>query len=103
MFAPLILCPRKLSPESLQSNHQLLTKAVAFMVDTADELFKLPEQLKADLDRYMAQRKENKLKMMLSPTRKGISHLDVARAQAQMRSQMRSSPVVNTMFSFVDR
>ena len=45
MFAPLILCPRKLSAESLQSNHQLLTKAVAFMIDKAEELFRLPSQL----------------------------------------------------------
>ena len=45
MFAPLILCPRKLSAESLQSNHQLLTKAVAFMIDKAEALFQLPPQL----------------------------------------------------------
>ena len=33
LFATHILCPRKLSAETLQSNHQLLTKAVTFMIE----------------------------------------------------------------------
>jgi hypothetical protein len=56
LFAPLILCPKKLSAESLQSNHQMLTKAVAFMVEEADELFKLPEPLKRDVETYLKNR-----------------------------------------------
>ena len=90
LFAPLILCPRKLSAEALQSNHQLLTAAVTFMIEEADSLFELPEQLQRDIEIHMANRKSHK-----AETPKKMPTLDDGG-----RPQ---SPVVNTIFSFVDR
>jgi len=84
LFSTHILCPRKLSPEVLQSNHQLLTKAVTFMIQHADKLFKLPEKLRMDIETYI-NRKDN----LLTPKCKKIRGPD--------------SPVVSTIFSFVDR
>ena len=49
LFSTNILCPRKLSPEALQSNHQLLSKAVTFMIEHAEKLFELPEKLCKDV------------------------------------------------------
>jgi len=84
LFSTHILCPRKLSPEALQSNHQLLSKAVTFMIKHADKIFDLPEKLSMDVQTYIS-RKDN----MKTPTCK--------------KSRGPDSPVVSTIFSFVDR
>jgi len=84
LFSTHILCPRKLSPEVLQSNHQLLSKAVTFMIKHADKLFDLPEKLSMDIQTYIA-RKDN----MITPKCK--------------KGRGPDSPVVSTIFSFVDR
>jgi len=39
--------------ESLQSNHSLLTRAVALMVEHAAELFRFPPGLAVDVGMYM--------------------------------------------------
>ena len=56
LFSTHILCPRKLSPEILQSNHQLLSKAVTFMIEHAEKLFELPEKLCIDVQNYVNQK-----------------------------------------------
>ena len=56
LFSTNILCPRKLSPEILQSNHQLLSKAVTFMIEHAEKLFELPEKLCIDVQNYVNQK-----------------------------------------------
>ena len=53
LFSTHILCPRKLSPEVLQSNHQLLSKAVTFMIENAEKLFEIPEKLCIDVSNYL--------------------------------------------------
>eukprot|EP00090_Calanus_glacialis_P006331 TRINITY_DN14945_c0_g1_i1.p1 TRINITY_DN14945_c0_g1~~TRINITY_DN14945_c0_g1_i1.p1 ORF type:complete len:804 (-),score=232.86 TRINITY_DN14945_c0_g1_i1:219-2630(-) len=84
LFSTHILCPRKLSPEVLQSNHQLLSKAVTFMIKHADKLFELPDKLTMDIRTYIS-RKDN----MITPKCK--------------KGRGPDSPVVSTIFSFVDR
>ena len=49
IFATHLLCPRKLSAESLQSNHQLYASAVAFMIEQADVLFDIPDKVVQDV------------------------------------------------------
>ena len=68
LFSTHILCPRKLSPEILQSNHQLLSKAVTFMIEHADKLFELPEKLCIDVQNYVNQ----KDKMSTPKNKKGF-------------------------------
>jgi len=84
LFSTHILCPRKLSPEVLQSNHQLLSKAVTFMIKHADKIFDLPDKLSMDVQTYIS-RKDT----MMTPTCK--------------KGRGPDSPVVSTIFSFVDR
>jgi len=84
LFSTHILCPRKLSPEVLQSNHQLLSKAVTFMIRHADKLFELPEKLSIDIQTYIARK-------------------DVMTTPKCKRGRGPDSPVVSTIFSFVDR
>ena len=49
IFATHLMCPRKLSAESLQSNHQLYASAVAFMIEHADVLFHIPDKVVQDV------------------------------------------------------
>ena len=52
LFGAHLMCPRKMTTEELQSSHQLLTVAVAFMIDHAPRLFdtsKPPPQLLKDI------------------------------------------------------
>ena len=60
------------------------------MIEEADSLFDLPAQLRRDIETHMANRRANKGAV----TPKKMPTLDNGRPQ---------SPVVNTIFSFVDR
>ena len=52
IFATHLMCPRKLSAVSLQSNHQLYASAVRFMIEYADVLFKVPDKVVQDVLAY---------------------------------------------------
>ena len=49
IFATHLMCPRKLSAESLQSNHQLYSSAATFMIEEADILFDVPDKVVQDV------------------------------------------------------
>ncbi|XP_066245703.1 rho GTPase-activating protein 19 isoform X1 [Euwallacea similis] len=49
VFTPHLLCPRKLTPESLLKDSQMLFGAVAFMIKRYPELFDVPSALMIDL------------------------------------------------------
>ena len=85
VFATHLICPRKLSADCLQSNHQLFIKATAFMIDQGPGLFTVPLQLSRDIEEFWRSNSEKELsetKQIFGPS---------------------NSPVVNTIFSFVDR
>ena len=69
IFATHIMCPRKLSPEALHATHQLLGKAVTFMIEHAEELFTIPEQLVLDIENHL----NNKPAPMKTPKAKVTS------------------------------
>ncbi|XP_023322416.1 rho GTPase-activating protein 19 isoform X2 [Eurytemora carolleeae] len=92
VFSTHILCPRKLAPESLQSNHQLFSRAVTFMIENAERLFTIPEQLILDVENYL------KKKNSVFQTPKAKTRRNPVTATPKVES-----PVVNTVFSFVDR
>merc|ERR1719270_1531612 len=89
LFSTKMLWPRKLSPEALQSNHQLLSKAVTFMIQHAERLFGLPEKLLIDVENYV----NKKDKFVTPKSKKG----------RKVSSPDHGSPVVSTVFTFVDR
>lgn len=100
LFSTHILCPRKLSAETLQSNHQLLTKAVTFMIDQAEILFCLPPQLIVDIENFLANRSGSGCQTPLAKSRK--LHLNCG-ATPGRKNDRADSPVVNTIFTFIDR
>ena len=85
VFATHILCPRSLTADCLQSKHQLFIKAVTFMIEHTDELFTVPSQLIKDVDMFW----------------KSNSERDLSNAKPSLGHN--HSPVVNTIYSFVDR
>jgi len=86
VFATHIICPRKMAPDCLQSNHQLYIKAIAFMIENSKVLFDVPTQLSKDAEMFFEKHPEKELA-----------------AHAKPLYGPKNSPVVNTVYSFVDR
>ncbi|XP_042868900.1 uncharacterized protein LOC122251229 isoform X4 [Penaeus japonicus] len=82
MFAPHILCPRKMAPNDLQYLSGTLSTSVAFMIENEPQLFKVPLELEYDVRQYW----NNKKKM---------------KHQLSKRSMM-DAPT-STIFTFIDR
>ena len=60
LFTPHLLCPRKLSPEALHINSQMLSGLVAFMIKKGNELFQIPPKLFTDIRAFWV-KQEKKL------------------------------------------
>ncbi|XP_047482785.1 uncharacterized protein LOC125034827 isoform X2 [Penaeus chinensis] len=82
MFAPHILCPRKMAPNDLQYLSGTLSTSVAFMIENQPQLFKVPLELEYDVRQYWNNKKRMK-------------------HQLSKRSMM-DAPT-NTIFTFIDR
>ncbi|XP_076045556.1 uncharacterized protein LOC143027827 isoform X4 [Oratosquilla oratoria] len=82
MFAPPILCPRKMTPNDLQYMSGSLSHSVAFMIDHCAKLFQIPIELEYDVRQYWSNKKT--LKHQLS------------------KRSMQDAPT-NTIFTFIDR
>ncbi|XP_045612507.1 rho GTPase-activating protein gacN isoform X2 [Procambarus clarkii] len=82
MFAPHILCPRKMAPNDLQYLSGTLSTAVAFMIEQAPLLFQVPLELEYDVRQYWSNKK-------------------TMRYQLSKRSMM-DAPA-KTIFTFIDR
>lgn len=81
LFTPHLLCPRKLSPEVLLKDSQILFKIISFMIKKFSELFKIPNKLVLDF------RARYEKKKILSPSK---------------RLNESISDAANTVFTFVD-
>ncbi|XP_075221550.1 rho GTPase activating protein at 54D isoform X2 [Lycorma delicatula] len=79
LFTPHLLCPRKLSPEALHTNAQMLSHVVTFMIRSGLDLFQVPPTLATDIYAYWERKK-------LSSQAEGCE-----------------SSAANTVFTFVDR
>nr|XP_053651858.1 uncharacterized protein LOC128701897 isoform X2 [Cherax quadricarinatus]XP_053651862.1 uncharacterized protein LOC128701897 isoform X2 [Cherax quadricarinatus] len=82
MFAPHILCPRKMAPNDLQYLSGTLSTAVAFMIEQASQLFQIPLELEYDVRQYWSNKKN-------------------MRHQLSKRSMMEAP--AKTIFTFIDR
>ncbi|XP_052703062.1 rho GTPase-activating protein 19-like isoform X3 [Crassostrea angulata] len=52
VFAPCLLCPRKMPPEELQVISPKLSQAISFMVECGSQIFKTPRELAADIANF---------------------------------------------------
>ncbi|GFY52626.1 rho GTPase-activating protein 19 [Trichonephila inaurata madagascariensis] len=53
LFAPHIICPRKMPPEVLKESFPRMVKCIAFLIDNATVLFEPPEELVQDVSIYL--------------------------------------------------
>ncbi|KAF2365200.1 Rho GTPase-activating protein domain [Trinorchestia longiramus] len=58
VFAPHIMCPRKMSGSDLQTHSSVAGSAVSFMVRHAPKLFQVPVELECDVKQYWINRAE---------------------------------------------
>ncbi|KAL0269321.1 UNVERIFIED_CONTAM: hypothetical protein PYX00_007101 [Menopon gallinae] len=86
LFTPHLLCPRKLSPEALHVNSQVMSRVVAFMIQKGTQLFEIPLTLATDLQAYWNKKERRKM----SPLK-------------QMNESVCDGTAANTVFTFVDR
>ncbi|XP_076045554.1 uncharacterized protein LOC143027827 isoform X2 [Oratosquilla oratoria] len=78
MFAPPILCPRKMTPNDLQYMSGSLSHSVAFMIDHCAKLFQIPIELEYDVRQYWSNKKT-------------------------LKHQLSKDAPTNTIFTFIDR
>ncbi|GIY37322.1 rho GTPase-activating protein 19 [Caerostris darwini] len=53
LFAPHIICPRKMPPEILRQNFPRMAKCIAFLINNATSLFEPPKELVQDVIVYL--------------------------------------------------
>ncbi|EEB17047.1 Rho GTPase activating protein, putative [Pediculus humanus corporis] len=86
LFTPHLLCPRKLSPEALHVNSQVMSGVVAFMIQMGSKIFDIPPTVATDVKAYW----NKKEKRINSPLK-------------QMNESICDGTAANTVFTFVDR
>jgi len=86
LFSTHILSPKKMSPETLQTNMKLFTAATAFMIENAPILFAIPEKLEKEVQCFnFARGSESRRSLALkSKEAPGVASL-----------------VANTVFTFI--
>lgn len=88
LFTPHLICPRKLSPESLHSISQNMSGLISFMIGKGQQLQEIPSKLATDIRAYFV---EQRRKKVLSPE---LQMLD---------ESVTSDSTANTVYTFVDR
>lgn len=86
LFTPHFLCPRKLSPEALHADSQMLSVIISFMIKKYSELFSVPKKLAIDIRAYFSERERRKV---LSPKK-------------CFNESVSDNFAANTVYSFVD-
>ncbi|XP_064601829.1 rho GTPase-activating protein 19-like isoform X2 [Liolophura sinensis] len=103
VFAPHLICPRKLSPVELHAVSSLTADCVSFMIQHAHELFKIPREVAMDVGNFW--------KEMEDPNRRAMCQLeDLSVLMSASKRKMETScikrdsnEVINTIVSFADR
>lgn len=88
LFTPHLICPRKLSPESLHTTSQNMSGLISFMIGKGQQLQEIPSKLATDIRAYFV---EQRRKKVLSPD---LQMLD---------ESVTSDSTANTVYTFVDR
>lgn len=86
LFTPHLLCPRKLTPENLHINSQILSGIIAFLITKSTEAFWVPPKLAVDIRAYFLECERRKI---LSPKK-------------NFDESISDNIAAHTVFSFVD-
>ncbi|XP_052778654.1 rho GTPase-activating protein 19-like [Mya arenaria] len=97
VFAPSIVCPRKLSAEGLQSASGTLSNAITLMIENTDSIFKVPREIAADVANFWQERENPSMELLAA---QDCNEEDRANIQ---KAKNRSSSAVNTVYMFAER
>ncbi|XP_052778561.1 rho GTPase-activating protein 19-like [Mya arenaria] len=102
VFAPSLLCPRKLSAEGLHSVSGTLSKAVTLMIENTESIFKVPREIAADVANFWQETKNPSIDPL---TPQPCNEKDRANIQKKQYCifQNGSSSVVNTVHTIAER
>ncbi|XP_064631245.1 rho GTPase-activating protein 19-like isoform X2 [Lineus longissimus] len=99
LFAPHILCPRKITANELHAASKNITRAMSFMIRHTPTLLQIPRDLAQDISTYWKQMEEEPVSRPSS--RSSEDDPDLAVDTFGLRHQ--ESVVINTCVQFVDR
>lgn len=97
VFAPSLLCPRKLSAEQMQSVSSTLSRAISTMIENAPALFTIPQELGDDVANFWREMEEPNM-TAFSDDKENID--DKANIR---KAKYGSSSAVNTVLTFAER
>ncbi|XP_061192954.1 rho GTPase-activating protein 19-like isoform X1 [Saccostrea echinata] len=99
VFAPCLLCSRKMPPEELQHFSPKLSQAVSFMVENGCQIFKTPRELAADIANFWRE--------METPSKcnrvKSEGDQDNSSSSLYSAKKYGSTQAVNTVVRFAER
>ncbi|XP_063432018.1 rho GTPase-activating protein 19-like isoform X1 [Mytilus trossulus] len=94
LFAPHLLCSRKLSATELQCISPVVSKAVAFMIEYGPSIFKIPKELAVDVANFWKQMETPNKYTNKNENKENLSTKKIATT---------SATAIDTVFTFVDR
>ncbi|XP_053407003.1 rho GTPase-activating protein 19-like isoform X2 [Mercenaria mercenaria] len=97
VFAPSLLCPRKLTPEEMHSVSPVLSKVVATMIEKAPSLFAVPRELGDDVANFWREMEDPNVDVFTCDKENVDDHANIQKAKYG------SSSAVNTVLTFAER
>ncbi|XP_060575302.1 rho GTPase-activating protein 19-like [Ruditapes philippinarum] len=97
VFAPSLLCPRKLTPEEMHSVSPVLGKAIAGMIEKAPTLFAVPKELGEDVANFWREMEDPNVDVFTCDKEAVDDRANIQKAKYG------SSSAVNTVLTFAER
>ncbi|KAL3864614.1 hypothetical protein ACJMK2_006279 [Sinanodonta woodiana] len=99
VFAPSLICPKKLTPLEFQSMSESFTKAVSFLIESTPFLFKIPRELAVDVGNFWREMENphNNVFTEEPVPQNTNDHVSVQKAKYG------SATAVNTVVTFAER
>jgi len=97
VFAPSLICPRKLSAEAMQTVSATLSKAIALMIDNHQTIFRVPQELADDVAHFWQEMENPHIDLYTTDPETEEDHANIQKAKYG------STSAVNTVLTFAER
>lgn len=101
LLGPCILVPKKMTGIELQTAHENVTKVMSYMIVFAEELFKVPDALVADIEKYWQEMEECGLYGRSHSA--SLDESDYGSAKSYKKRVSPPSDALSTTVAFADR
>ncbi|XP_021371940.1 rho GTPase-activating protein 19-like isoform X1 [Mizuhopecten yessoensis] len=99
VFAPHLLCPRKMSPEELQNISPVITQAASFMIESGTQIFKVPRELAADIANFWREMEDPNKHIFDPVEEQENTNTNLSSA----KKKYGSTQAINTVIAFAER